>query len=116
METVIAVLIGLLFAMGLYLTMQKSLLRIIIGSALVSHGSLLAIMFVGGLNKGLAPILANGGGPYTDPIPQALNLTAIVIGFGLTAFQLVLAYRTYQEMGTDDLDELRHQEETGTHE
>lgn len=116
METVIAALIGLLFAVGLYLTMQKSLLRIIIGSALVSHGSLLAIMMVGGLNTGLAPILTQDAGKYTDPIPQALNLTAIVIGFGLTAFQLVLAYRTYQEMGTDNLDELRHKEETAAHE
>lgn len=110
MESVIAVLIGLLFAVGLYFIMQKSLLRIIIGSALVSHASLLAIMMVGGLNTGAAPILVEGVERLTDPIPQALNLTAIVIGFGLTAFQLVLAYRTYQEMGTDDLDELRHKE------
>lgn len=44
---------------------------------------------------------------YTDPLPQALILTAIVISFGVTAFFLVLAYRTYQELGTDNVEEMR---------
>lgn len=113
METVTAVLIGLLFATGLYLIMQKTLLRVVIGGSLVTHGTFLAMIMVGGLNTGMPPILVDGTERYTDPIPQALILTAIVIGFGMTAFQLVLAYRTYHEMGTDDLDELRHKELRG---
>lgn len=116
METVMSILTGLLFAVGLYLMMQKTLLRIIIGASLVGHGSLLSIITIGGLNTGMPPILVDGTTEYTDPIPQALMLTAIVIGFGVTAFQLVLAYRTYQEMGTDDLDELRHREEEADNE
>lgn len=116
METVISLLVGLLFAVGLYLIMQKTLLRVVIGASLVSHGSLLAIMVVGGLNTGMAPVLTEGVERYTDPIPQALILTAIVIGFGVTAFQLALAYRIYQETGTDNLDELRDGEGDVAHE
>lgn len=116
METVIAILVGLLYAAGLYLTMQKTLLRVIIGTAMLAHGSVLALITSGGLNVGMPPLLVEGVEQYTDPIPQALILTAIVIGFGMTAFQLVLAYRTYQEMGTDDLDQIRHKEEAAAHE
>lgn len=96
--------------------MQKTLLRVILGSSLIGHGSFLALILVGGLNTGLAPVLVDGVKQYTDPVPQALILTAIVIGFGMTAFQLVLAYRTYQETGTDNLDELRHTEGNSTYE
>lgn len=53
------------------------------------------------------PLLKEADGPYTDALPQALILTAIVISFAVTAFILVLAYRAYQDIGTDDLDALR---------
>ncbi len=96
--------------------MQKTMLRVVIGGSIISYGSFLALILVGGLNKGLAPVLVEGVQEYTDPVPQALILTAIVIGFGITAFQLALAYRTYQETGTDNLDELRHDEENGAYE
>src|SRR5690554_5628294 len=108
METALAILVGLLFAVGVYLVMQKTMLRVVIGTSVLLHGALLATITAGGLNAGMPPILLEGTEKYTDPIPQALILTAIVIGFGITAFQLVLSYRTYQEHGTDDLDELRH--------
>lgn len=111
MESVVAVVAGLLYAVGIYLMLQKTLLRVVIGTSMLPYGSFLAVILVGGLNKGAAPVLTDGVSAYTDPVPQALILTAIVIGFGLTAFQLVLAYRTYQEMGTDNLDELRHKEQ-----
>lgn len=96
--------------------MQKTMLRVVIGGSIIGYGSFLALILVGGLNSGLAPIIVEGVQQYTDPVPQALILTAIVIGFGMTAFQLVLAYRTYQETGTDNLDELRHDEENGAYE
>lgn len=116
METVTAILVGLLYGVGLYLTMQKTLLRLVVGTSLIAYGSFLAIMMAGGLNSGMPPVLVDGVEHVTDPIPQALILTAIVIGFSITAFQLVLAYRTYQEMGTDNLDELRHREGSAAHE
>lgn len=112
METVVAIVAGFLFAVGLYLTVQKTMLRLVIGTTLISYGGFLAVIMSGGLNKGSAPVLTEGASYYTDPVPQALILTAIVIGFAMTAFQLVLAYRSYQEMGTDNLDELRHKEMT----
>jgi multicomponent Na+:H+ antiporter subunit C len=62
---------------------------------------------MGGLKRGAAPILGGNAENYTDPLPQALILTAIVISFGVTAFFLVLAYRTYQELGTDNVEEMR---------
>lgn len=61
----------------------------------------------GRLKKGAAPLLGENAPSYTDPIPQALILTAIVISFGVTAFFLVLAYRAYQELGTDNMDRMR---------
>lgn len=66
------------------------------------------LMTVGLLKRGASPFLGTAPtGPIVDPIPQALILTAIVIGFGVTAFLLVMAFRGYQELGTDDFHELR---------
>src|SRR5690606_41952430 len=93
--------------------MQKTLLRVVIGGSILSYGTFLALILVGGLNTGLAPVLQEGVDAYTDPVPQALILTAIVIGFGMTAFQLALAYRTYQETGTDSLDERSEERRVG---
>jgi multicomponent Na+:H+ antiporter subunit C len=59
------------------------------------------------LKQGAPPLLGEQAASYADPLPQALILTAIVISFGVTAFMLVLAYRTYKEHKTDDLDKLR---------
>ena len=106
METLISVLIGILFATGVYLILSKSLIRIIFGSALLTHGTNLLILTMGGLKKGGIPLLGDKGS-NTDPLPQALILTAIVINFAVTAFLLVLAYRTYSEYGTEDMEELR---------
>ncbi|MGF7183956.1 multicomponent Na+:H+ antiporter subunit C [Desulfitispora alkaliphila] len=106
MELIMSLVVGVLFASGTYLVLTRSLLRVILGTALINHGAFLMLLTMGGLKQGLAPVLI-GPGQYSDPLPQALILTAIVIGFGVTAFVLVLAYRTYQELGTDDLDKLR---------
>lgn len=108
MEVLMAFVIGALFSAGTYLVMSRRLLRVVLGSALLTHGTHLLLMTMGGLKRGGPPVLA-GSGPaaYVDPLPQALILTSIVIGFGVTAFLLVLAYRIFQERGTDDLDELR---------
>jgi len=107
MEIIMAIVIGVLFTAATYLILSKSLLRIIIGTGLLSHGAHLLLLTMGGLKRGAAPLLGENAASYTDPLPQALILTAIVISFGVTSFFLVLAYRAYQELGTDNMDNLR---------
>lgn len=102
-----SILAGLLFATGVYLILQKQLLRIIIGTGLLSHGAHLFILTMGKLERGAPPILMDGVESYTDPLPQALILTSIVISFGVTSFLLVLAYRAYRTNHTDNMDKLR---------
>ena len=106
MEILMAVVVGVIFTVATYMVLTKSLLRVILGTVLYSHGVHMLILTMGGLGTGSAPLLSESG-PYTDPLPQALILTAIVISFGVTAFLLVLAYRTYKVHKTDDLDQLR---------
>lgn len=110
MEILMSIVIGAVFASSVYLMLSKSLLRIIIGTGLLSHGAHLLIITMGGLKRGAAPLLGEKAASYVDPLPQALILTAIVISFGVTAFFLVLAYRAYQELGTDNMDEMRGNE------
>lgn len=107
METLITILVGVLVTVAVYLLLSRSIIRIILGSAVLSHAVHLLLMVMGGLKKGSVPLLGEEANSYTDALPQALILTAIVISFAVTAFLLVLAYRTYQETGTDDLQELR---------
>ena len=111
MEVVLALVIGTLYGSGVYLMMRRNLIQLIIGLSLLSHGANLLIFTAGGLRKGGAPILAEGEKTFAtlpaDPLPQALILTAIVISFAVTAFALVLFLRTYQTVGTDDVDELK---------
>ncbi|WP_409298909.1 Na(+)/H(+) antiporter subunit C [Peribacillus sp. SCS-26] len=107
MELIMAITIGVLFMTATYLMLSRSLLRIIIGTGLLSHGAHLLIITMGGLKQGAPPLLGEKAAAYADPLPQALILTAIVISFGVTSFFLVLAYRAYQELGTDNLDSLK---------
>ncbi|KKK39315.1 monovalent cation/H+ antiporter subunit C [Mesobacillus campisalis] len=110
MEIVMSLLIGILFMSATYLMLSKSLLRVIVGTGLLSHGAHLLILTMGGLKTGAAPLLGQNAESYTDPLPQALILTAIVISFGITALFLVVAYRSYQELGTDNLELMRGKE------
>lgn len=107
METLIIMLIGILVAVATYLILSRNIIRIILGTAVFSHAVHLLILTMGGLKQGNVPLLKEADAPYADALPQALILTAIVISFAVTAFILVLAYRTYQDVGEDDLDELR---------
>ncbi|OEH84581.1 Na(+)/H(+) antiporter subunit C [Desulfuribacillus stibiiarsenatis] len=107
MEIIMSIVAGVLFGCGVYLLLDRSLLRVVFGTMLASNAALVLLLTMGGLKTGSAPILLDSISVYTDPIPHALILTAIVIGFGMSSFILVLAYRTYQEAGTDDLDKLR---------
>ncbi|WP_216829002.1 Na(+)/H(+) antiporter subunit C [Alkalihalobacterium elongatum] len=107
MEILMSITVGVLFMVGTYLILTKSLLRVILGLMLLSHGAHLLLLTMSGLKRGAPPLLGEEAPFYADPLPQALILTAIVISFGVTAFLLVLAYRTYKEHKTDDLDKLR---------
>lgn len=107
MEYIILILAGILFATAIYNILQKQLLRIIIGTVLLSHGAHLVILTMGKLKRGQPPILDDAVTTYTDPLPQALILTSIVISFGITSLLLVLAYRTAKENNTDNMEEMR---------
>ncbi len=108
MESLILVLVGILVAVATYLILSKQLLRVILGTAVLSHAAHLLILTMGGLKKGGdVPLLGESEGPYTDALPQALILTAIVISFAVTAFVLVLGYRAYKTNGSGNFDELR---------
>lgn len=102
-----SIVVGILFAVATYLILSKSILRILLGTVIISHGAHLLILTMGGLKTGAPPLLGQEAPAYTDPLPQALILTAIVIAFGVTALVFVLAYRSYQELGTDDMEQLR---------
>lgn len=110
MEIIMTIVAGVLIATATYLMLSRSILRIIIGTALLSHGAHMLLLTMGGLKRGAAPLLGQEADAYSDPLPQALILTAIVIAFGVTSFILVLAYRAYQELKTDDMDQLRGNE------
>ncbi|AST98137.1 Na(+)/H(+) antiporter subunit C [Shouchella clausii] len=107
MEILMFIVIGVFFAIGTYLLLARSLLRVIVSLMILSHGAHLLLLTMAGLNAEAPPLEHMADGGYTDPLPQALILTAIVISFGITAFLVVLGYRTYKVHNTDDLEKLR---------
>ncbi len=112
MNVLVALLVGALYAGGLYMMMRRSLVKLLIGLMLLGHAANLLIFADGRLVHGNPPLVPVGAtqpppGPIADPLPQALILTAIVIGFGVQAFAVVLMRSTYQTANTDDLDQLR---------
>lgn len=101
MSLVLAFSTALLFSLGTWLLLQRRLSRIIIGLGLMAHGANL-LLLQSGRRRGVAPFIGSiGDRPVADPLPQALALTAIVIAFGVTAFLLALAYRSWQLTGDD---------------
>ena len=107
MELVLAIVAGVLYATGLYLMLRRRLAQIIVGLGLLANGSNVLIFTAAGLTRGNAPVLPADGVatmPFADPVPQSLILTAIVIGFGVLAFSLVLAHRVHESAGSDDID------------
>jgi len=110
MEVLLAVASGVLYTAGIYLMLRRRLAQLIIGLGLLSNGTNLLIFTAGGLTRAQPPLVSSTAErlvpPYADPVPQALVLTAIVIGFGLLAFSLVLAHRVHSALGTDDVDEI----------
>jgi multicomponent Na+:H+ antiporter subunit C len=110
MEIPLAVTVGAVFGCGLYLVMQRNLLRFVFGLLLLSGSVNMLIFTAGRLRRGAPPIIPDGSsvpiGEVSNALPQALILTAIVIGFGLVVFAMILLLRTYERLGTVQTHEL----------
>ena len=105
-----SVVIGVCYAAAVFLLLQKRLLQVIMGIAILGHATNLLIFVAADLQGTSLPIIPEGATmlPHTavDPLPQALILTAIVIGVALFGFSLALAYRCVTVLGHDDIDQL----------
>ncbi|MBK3745734.1 Na+/H+ antiporter subunit C [Paraburkholderia aspalathi] len=108
MELVLALAIGILTASGIWLVLRPRTFQVIIGLSLISYAVNLFIFAMGRLRVNAAPVLDTGTDVvpalYTDPVPQALVLTAIVIGFAMTALFLVVLLASRGLTGTDHVD------------
>lgn len=109
MEISLALVVGVIVGGGLYLILQRNLLRFVFGFILLSGGVNLLIFTVARVTRGAPPLVPPDASVPTSEVanalPQALILTAIVIGFGLTVFALVLLLRAYERLGTVSSDE-----------
>ena len=109
MTLLLAISVGVLFAAGAYMLLRRSIVKLVIGLALMGHAANLLIYAASRPSMGNAPLVARGEevppAGYNDPLPAALILTAIVIGFGIVSYTIVLLKRAFQEVGTDDLAE-----------
>lgn len=111
MALILAIVVGALFAGGLYMMLRRNLVKIVIGLLLLGYAANLFVFTLGRLTRGRPPLIPSGETslmpPFADPVPQALILTAIVINFGVTAFAIILLRQAYLSLGTDDLSRLR---------
>ncbi|MBL4784105.1 MAG: Na+/H+ antiporter subunit C [Cohaesibacteraceae bacterium] len=114
METALSVLVGIFFAVAVYLMLSRYIIRILLGVAVLGNAVNLLIFTAGRITREVPPIIPKGQDTLdlatANPLPQALILTAIVISFSFFAFLLVLAFRSYQELGTDDTVHMRSAE------
>jgi len=113
MQIVLALLAGFLVAAGAYLMMSGKTLPYLFGLTMISNAANLLIFGSGRLTYARPPLVPQGASTVTgvaNALPQALILTAIVIGFGLLVFALALAYRSYRALGTIEMDDMRDAE------
>lgn len=110
MTLVLSVAVSVVFGCGVYLLLQRDLLRVVLGIVLISNAANLFIVSAG-LSRGVAPISPlPEGGPVSDPLVQAMALTAIVISSSTAALLFALVYRIYASHGTIDLDDVSEAE------
>ena len=111
MNVLLAAVIGVLYATGVYMLLRRSIVKLILGIGLLSNATNLLLFTVGDVSRAAPPIIMEGEktieGAVANPIPQALILTAIVIGMAMTAYAVVLVKRAYQLTQSDDVDEMR---------
>lgn len=120
MSVLLAFAAAVLFALGTWLLLQRRLTRIVVGLGLLGHGTNILLLTSGG-GGGLPPVIGKGDPQdFADPVPQALALTAIVITFGVTAFLLAMAYRSWQlthdDVVADDVEDRLIERRRGTDE
>ena len=106
MEWLLALVIGVLTATGVYLTLRARTFPVVLGLTLLAYGVNIFLFAMGRLTIGHPAVIDSAAGGYSDPLPQALVLTAIVIAFGMTAFLIVLALKGRGELGNDHVDGL----------
>jgi len=111
MDFLIAILTGTFFATGIYCILRRSLIKVLLGFALLSHATNVLLFTSGGFVRDVPPLIPPGQDlppeVFADPIPQALVLTAIVISFGVTAFLVTLIFHANRKLGTDDVATFR---------
>lgn len=104
MEALFSMTTGVLAACGLFLALRGRTFPVVVGLTLLSYAVNLFLFSMGGLTTGGAALIKGQGGDYADPLPQALVLTAIVIGFAMTAFSVILAIRARGDLGSDHVN------------
>ncbi len=104
MEALIALIIATLTGSGVYLALRARTFPVVLGLTLLSYAVNLFLFVMGRLTVGEPPVIDAAAAGYADPLPQALVLTAIVIGFAMTAFVIVLALKARSELGSDHVD------------
>lgn len=109
MTLILSATVAIMFGAGAYLLLKYDLIRLVIGMVLISNAANLFIM-ASGLQRGESPILPLAG-PASDPLVQAMTLTAIVISFSITALVLSMAYRVYTSHASVDIREISQAEE-----
>lgn len=112
-ETPLILLDGLFFAAAIYLMLSRHIIRILIGVALLGNAVNLLIFVAGRVTREVPPVIVSGDilpASAANPLPQALILTAIVISFSFFAFLMVLGYRAWQSLGSDDTTGMRFAE------
>ncbi len=114
MIVLLSIVTGVLFATGLYMMLRRSLTKLLLGLLLLANAANLLIFVASNPVKAHSPLVAEGAAALersaADPLPQALILTAIVIGFGVLAFAVVLFSRLFLHTGSDDSEELTQTE------
>lgn len=104
MELLLSLMVGLIMAAGIWLLLRPRTFSIVLGLTLIGYGVNILILLSGRLGAAAPPIALKGISGLADPLPQALVLTAIVIGFGMIAFLVALALRAVGETGDDRVD------------
>ncbi|WP_421398920.1 Na+/H+ antiporter subunit C [Agrobacterium fabrum] len=117
MEAVFSILVGIFFSVAIYLMLSRHSIRMLLGIAILGNAVNLLLFTAGRLTRDVPPIIPAGVDTLpagaANPLPQALILTAIVISFSFFCFLLVLTWRAFQELQTDDTDEMRTAEPAG---
>ncbi|MFK7804447.1 MAG: Na+/H+ antiporter subunit C [Anaerolineae bacterium] len=110
MNLLLAIVIGVLYTTGVFMVLRRSIVKLILGIGLLGNATNLLLFTVGGVSNSVPPIIHEGDtaltGDFANPIPQALILTAIVIGMAMMAYAVVLLKRAYQVTESDDIDKI----------